>query len=86
MVIIAEDEEIRDKLAEHDINVQTVAEAAPIEVQPAKVLSHLYSYLGIIFRRNVIFQNNMYIFINRTKQEIGFIWTKVTRCRYFEYK
>lgn len=31
-VILAEDNEIRDKLAEHDLHVQTIAEAAPIEV------------------------------------------------------
>ncbi|CAB3360738.1 Hypothetical predicted protein [Cloeon dipterum] len=29
-----------------DVVVQTVAEVAPIEVQPARVLSHLYTYLG----------------------------------------
>ncbi|KAJ8946070.1 hypothetical protein NQ318_009196 [Aromia moschata] len=46
VVILAEDNEIRDKLAEHDIVVQTIAEVAPIEVQPARVLSHLYTYLG----------------------------------------
>lgn len=46
VVIIAEDDAIRDKLAEHDIIVQTIAEVAPIEVQPARVLSHLYTYLG----------------------------------------
>lgn len=47
VVILADDNEIRDKLAEHDIIVQTIAEVAPIEVQPARVLSHLYTYLGI---------------------------------------
>ncbi|XP_055383024.1 probable phosphorylase b kinase regulatory subunit alpha isoform X3 [Condylostylus longicornis] len=46
VVIIAEDNEIRDKLAEHDLQVQTIADVAPIEVQPARVLSHLYTYLG----------------------------------------
>lgn len=46
VVIIAEDNQIRDKLAEHDLHVQTIAEVAPIEVQPARVLSHLYTYLG----------------------------------------
>ncbi|XP_063909483.1 probable phosphorylase b kinase regulatory subunit alpha isoform X2 [Zophobas morio] len=46
VVILAEDNEIRDKLAEHDILVQTITEVAPIEVQPARVLSHLYTYLG----------------------------------------
>ncbi|XP_012160564.1 probable phosphorylase b kinase regulatory subunit alpha isoform X5 [Ceratitis capitata] len=46
VVIIAEDNEIRDKLKEHDLHVQTIAEVVPIEVQPARVLSHLYTYLG----------------------------------------
>ncbi|XP_029164862.1 probable phosphorylase b kinase regulatory subunit alpha isoform X2 [Nylanderia fulva] len=46
VVILAEDTEIREKIAQHDIHVQTIAEVAPIEVQPAKVLSHLYTYLG----------------------------------------
>lgn len=31
-VILAEDNEIRDKLAEHDLHVQTIDEVAPIEV------------------------------------------------------
>ncbi|XP_047989219.1 probable phosphorylase b kinase regulatory subunit alpha isoform X3 [Leguminivora glycinivorella] len=46
IVILAEDNEIRDKLIEYDLHVQTIAEVAPIEVQPARVLSHLYTYLG----------------------------------------
>ncbi|KAL1509746.1 hypothetical protein ABEB36_004437 [Hypothenemus hampei] len=46
VVILAEDMEIKNKLAEHDISVQTVDEVTPIEVQPARVLSHLYTYLG----------------------------------------
>lgn len=46
VVILAEDMEIREKISQHDIHVQTIAEVAPIEVQPAKVLSHLYTYLG----------------------------------------
>lgn len=46
VVIIAESEEIKGKLAAHDILVQTIADVAPIEVQPARVLSHLYTYLG----------------------------------------
>ncbi|XP_008550075.1 probable phosphorylase b kinase regulatory subunit alpha isoform X2 [Microplitis demolitor] len=46
VVILAEDDEVRDKISQHDIHVQTIAEVAPIEVQPAKVLSHLYTYLG----------------------------------------
>ncbi|XP_071056411.1 probable phosphorylase b kinase regulatory subunit alpha isoform X1 [Onthophagus taurus] len=46
IVILAEDNAIRDKLAEHDIVVQTIADVSPVEVQPARVLSHLYTYLG----------------------------------------
>ncbi|KAK7863565.1 hypothetical protein R5R35_014068 [Gryllus longicercus] len=46
VVILAEDDDIREKLHQHDIIVQTMAEVAPIEVQPASVLSHLYTYLG----------------------------------------
>ncbi|XP_032511705.2 probable phosphorylase b kinase regulatory subunit alpha isoform X7 [Danaus plexippus] len=46
IVILAEDNEIRDKLLEYDLHVQTISEVAPIEVQPARVLSHLYTYLG----------------------------------------
>ncbi|CAH0717291.1 unnamed protein product, partial [Brenthis ino] len=46
IVILAEDNEIRDKLMEYDLHVQTISEVAPIEVQPARVLSHLYTYLG----------------------------------------
>uniref|UniRef100_A0A0A9Y4T2 Phosphorylase b kinase regulatory subunit n=1 Tax=Lygus hesperus TaxID=30085 RepID=A0A0A9Y4T2_LYGHE len=37
---------MKAKLKEQDIEVQTVQEVAPIEVQPARVLSHLYTYLG----------------------------------------
>ena len=47
MVILAEDKEIQEKLKHFDINVQTISEVAPIEVQPARVLSHLYAYLGL---------------------------------------
>ncbi|XP_030028189.2 probable phosphorylase b kinase regulatory subunit alpha isoform X3 [Manduca sexta] len=46
IVILAEDNEIRDKLLEYDLHVQTINDVAPIEVQPARVLSHLYTYLG----------------------------------------
>lgn len=59
IVILAEDNEIRDKLLEHDLHVQTISEVAPIEVQPARVLSHLYTYLGKFFERK---QYNLHIF------------------------
>ncbi|CAG0893584.1 unnamed protein product, partial [Darwinula stevensoni] len=46
VVILAEDDIIQTKLHELDIHVQTIQEVQPIEVQPARVLSHLYTYLG----------------------------------------
>lgn len=36
-MILAEDNEIRDKLAEHDLHVQTISEVAPIEVSFQKM-------------------------------------------------
>lgn len=47
---MAEDNDIREKLRQHDIIVQTIDEVAPVEVQPARVLSHLYTYLGKLNR------------------------------------
>lgn len=46
IVALAEDESIRNKLQQCDIHLQTVDEVLPIEIQPAKVLSNLYTYLG----------------------------------------
>lgn len=54
-MILAENEEIREKLQQYDIHVETIADAAPIEVQPARVLSHLYTYLGVTFSRILSF-------------------------------
>lgn len=46
VVVLAEDSSIQAKLQALDIPVQTIAEVAPIEVQPARVLSKLYAHLG----------------------------------------
>ncbi|KAG0719621.1 putative phosphorylase b kinase regulatory subunit alpha [Chionoecetes opilio] len=46
VVVLAEDTSIQAKLSAMDIHVQTIAEVAPIEVQPARVLSKLYAHLG----------------------------------------
>lgn len=46
VVVLAEDNAIRDLLLQHDIVVQTISEVLPIEIQPSSVLSHLYTYLG----------------------------------------
>ncbi|XP_003803402.1 phosphorylase b kinase regulatory subunit alpha, skeletal muscle isoform isoform X3 [Otolemur garnettii] len=44
--ILAETEEIKAILKDKGINVETVAEVYPIRVQPARILSHIYSCLG----------------------------------------
>ena len=46
VVILAEDTSIQQKLADHDLKVQTVAEVSPIQLYPARILSHLFSHLG----------------------------------------
>ncbi|XP_077259009.1 putative phosphorylase b kinase regulatory subunit alpha isoform X2 [Temnothorax americanus] len=66
VVILAEDTEIREKIAQHDIHVQTIAEVAPIEVQPAKVLSHLYTYLG---------RNKKLGLLGRKSRDVGILST-----------
>ncbi|KAI1902606.1 hypothetical protein AGOR_G00017660, partial [Albula goreensis] len=44
--ILAENDEIKQMLQKHDIEVQTIQEVHPIRVQPARVLSHIYARLG----------------------------------------
>jgi phosphorylase kinase alpha/beta subunit len=45
--VLAEDEEIQLKLLNnHNISVQIVADVAPIQIYPAKVLAYIYSFLG----------------------------------------
>lgn len=46
VVVLAEDTSIQAKLSALDIQVQTITEVSPIEVQPARVLSKLYAHLG----------------------------------------
>ena len=46
VVILAEDRSIQEKLAYYDLHVQTFEEVAPVQVYPAKVLSHILSHLG----------------------------------------
>ena len=52
VVILAEDKSIQDKLAHYDLKVQTVDEVAPIQVYPARVLSHVFAHLGKYRPRN----------------------------------
>ncbi|XP_036913568.1 phosphorylase b kinase regulatory subunit alpha, skeletal muscle isoform isoform X2 [Sturnira hondurensis] len=44
--ILAETEEIKAILKDKGITVETIAEVYPIRVQPARILSHIYSSLG----------------------------------------
>ncbi|XP_059080504.1 probable phosphorylase b kinase regulatory subunit alpha isoform X1 [Tigriopus californicus] len=46
VVVLAKDRKIKDLLATHEIEVKTLSEVSPIEVHPARVLSHLYTFLG----------------------------------------
>ena len=46
VVILAEDNLIQDKLDAYGLKVQTVEEAYPIRVLPARALSQIYSQLG----------------------------------------
>lgn len=46
VVILAEDIQIQEKLRHHDIIVQMADQVSSIEIHPAGVLSHLYSFLG----------------------------------------
>jgi phosphorylase kinase alpha/beta subunit len=46
VVILAEDDLMKERLAYHDLKVQTVAEVAPLQVFPARVLSTIFSHLG----------------------------------------
>ncbi|XP_005401753.1 PREDICTED: phosphorylase b kinase regulatory subunit alpha, skeletal muscle isoform isoform X5 [Chinchilla lanigera] len=44
--ILAETEEIKAILKDKGIDVETIADVYPIRVQPARILSHIYSSLG----------------------------------------
>lgn len=65
-MILAEDQYVKEKLKNHDIHVQTISEVSPIEVQPARVLSHIYSYLGKLTKFRLyslcLLFKNLYIF------------------------
>lgn len=44
--ILAETEEIKSILKDKGIDGETIVEVYPIRVQPARILSHIYSCLG----------------------------------------
>ncbi len=46
VVVLAEDKAIQEKLAYYDLKVQTFEEASPIQIYPARVLSHIFAHLG----------------------------------------
>jgi len=46
VVVLAEDARVQTLLAQEGIVVQTTAQISPIQVQPARMLSHLYTFLG----------------------------------------
>lgn len=64
--MLAEDDKVKDRLMQHDIHIETIEEVSPIEVQPPRVLGHLYSYLG---------QNNKLGLSGRVSKEVGIIST-----------
>ncbi|GFV69153.1 probable phosphorylase b kinase regulatory subunit alpha [Trichonephila clavipes] len=66
VVILAEDHYVKEKLKNHEIHAQTISEVAPVEVQPARVLSHIYSYLG---------QNKKLGLSGRYSREVGLLST-----------
>ncbi|XP_017462867.1 PREDICTED: probable phosphorylase b kinase regulatory subunit alpha, partial [Rhagoletis zephyria] len=66
VVILAEDEKVKERMAQHDLAVQTIEEASPLEVQPARLLSNLYTYLG---------QNEKLSLSGRISKEVGILAT-----------
>lgn len=44
--ILAETDEIKELLQKHGIDVESVADIHPVQVQPSRVLSHIYARLG----------------------------------------
>ena len=46
VVVLSEDQLVQTLLAQQGVEVETVAQVSPLEVKPARVLSHLYTFLG----------------------------------------
>lgn len=46
VTVLAETNQIKNLLQDHGINVQSIADIHPLRVQPARVLSNLYTMLG----------------------------------------
>ena len=46
VVVMAKNKDVKQLLANHGYHVKTISELEAIEVHPARVLSHLYTFLG----------------------------------------
>uniref|UniRef100_A0A8B9Z647 Phosphorylase b kinase regulatory subunit n=1 Tax=Buteo japonicus TaxID=224669 RepID=A0A8B9Z647_9AVES len=46
VTVLAESNQVKNLLQEHGINVQSIADIHPLRVQPARILSNLYTMLG----------------------------------------
>ncbi|XP_051464105.1 phosphorylase b kinase regulatory subunit alpha, liver isoform isoform X7 [Apus apus] len=46
VTVLAESNQIKNLLQDHGINVQSIADIYPLRVQPARILSNLYTMLG----------------------------------------
>uniref|UniRef100_A0A672V814 Phosphorylase b kinase regulatory subunit n=1 Tax=Strigops habroptila TaxID=2489341 RepID=A0A672V814_STRHB len=46
VTVLAESNQIKNLLQDHGINVQSIADIHPLRVQPARILSNLYTMLG----------------------------------------
>ncbi|OBS71205.1 hypothetical protein A6R68_00266 [Neotoma lepida] len=46
VAVLAENSHIKGLLQQHGINVQSIADVHPIQVQPGRILSHIYAKLG----------------------------------------
>ena len=66
VVLLAQNKMVQDLLSQVNLNVKTVAEVAPVEVHPARVLSKLFSFLG---------RNERLGLSGRKNREIGILMT-----------
>ncbi|XP_065311371.1 probable phosphorylase b kinase regulatory subunit alpha [Dermacentor albipictus] len=66
LVLLAENDDVKEKIASIYPNIQTVDEAYPFEIHPARVLGELYSYLG---------QNRKMNFSGRLSKDVGLVAT-----------
>ncbi|XP_052580047.1 phosphorylase b kinase regulatory subunit alpha, liver isoform isoform X3 [Peromyscus californicus insignis] len=46
VAVLAENSHVKGLLRQHGVNVQSIADVHPIQVQPGRILSHIYAKLG----------------------------------------